>query len=179
MLGILTCIGFTSCGDDDENDSSSNGNAALKVDGKSFGLSHGYWFYDEDEYVEAGQRYHHLEFYAFDVTKGMSAFKFPIVLIDINATDYPSANDAVPVGSFPADKYHVYVVLNENEDAQYESDMHNSSNGNLVITKENGGYKVSIEKVYLEDENGGPDKSASFSFSGKFSQLPDNFHDDE
>lgn len=72
----------------------------------------------------------------------------------------------------PANKYHVYAILGDMEHQYEQNENKNSSNSALVITKENGGYKVNIEKVYIGDD-GAVDKEMSFSYNGSFKSVPE------
>lgn len=174
ICGLLTSVGFISCGDDDD-DAATTGKAALKIGDKGVGLDYAYWYCDLAQGSETANVYH-LEFYSFDITKIGSTVPsaFSIVYIDIETTG--SINE-IPVGTFPASKYNVYVVLGSGEDDQYEIDDNNASNGNLIITKENGTYKVNLSKVFLIGD--GDNKEASFSYNGGFSPVPEGWHDND
>lgn len=164
---LLMGMNFTACSDDD--DETGTGSATLTIDGNKTTLNHAYWYCTPGN----SENKYSLELMTFDMYNIKNESQMPsnysIILIDFNAEG--SVNE-IPTGTFPANKYHVYTVLG-NMEHQYEQNEHkNSSNSALIITKENGGYKVNIEKVYIGDD-GPEDKEMSFSYNGTFKTVPE------
>lgn len=170
LVGIclsLMGMNFTACSDDD--DESGTGSATLTIDGNKTTLNHAYWYCTSG----SNENKYSLELMTFDMYNIKSESQMPsnysMIFIDFDAEG--SVNE-IPTGTFPANKYHVYAVLG-NEEHQYEkNETANSSNSALVITKENGGYKVNIEKVYI-GEDGAEDKEMSFFYNGSFKPVPE------
>lgn len=173
MLGMLTCISFTSCGDDDDDDTPT-GKATLTIDGNDVALNYAYWCSEENERAN-GENGYHLEFYSFDAVNmrengGNIPSAYSIVFVDIYTSG--SINE-IPTGSFSTDKYNVYVVLGADEHDQYGF-VANPSNSDLVVTKEDGKYKIRIEKVYLDGN-----REMSFSYDGIVNLPPADWHESE
>lgn len=171
IVAIVMSINFAACSsdDDDNNDEASTGNATLTIDGNKTTLNHAYW------YCTPGNSEHKysLELMTFDMYNIKSESQMPsnysIIFIDFDAEG--SVNE-IPTGTFPADKYHVYTVLGDEEHQYEQNEYKNSSNSALIITKENGGYKVNIEKVYIGGDSA-QDKEMSFSYNGSFKPVPE------
>lgn len=171
LVGIclsLMGMNLTACSDDDD-DESGTGSATLTIDGNKTTLNHAYWYCTSG----SNENKYSLELMTFDMYNIKSESQMPsnysMIFIDFDAEG--SVNE-IPTGTFPANKYHVYAVLG-NEEHQYEkNETANSSNSALVITKENGGYKVNIEKVYI-GEDGAEDKEMSFFYNGSFKPVPE------
>lgn len=179
MLLSLGVFAFSSCSDDDD-DNGGTGNATLKVNNTTVNLNNVYWTADDEtDILEEGEHFYQIEFYTFDYYallqgNGSIPNQFSVVLVSFHA---PGSLSELPSVTIPYGEYEVSGALNMSmEDTEGDYIEEGNGSGNLVITKSNCKYTITINplNVLLSETSTYP---TSLSYSGCIKKVPEGLED--
>ena len=176
LLTVSFPMALTSCGDDDDDANNAGGGGTtptLKVENQTESFRYVYWNIDESN-SSGTKKLYQIEFCSFDLAGGVVPDKGSFFYVSFMAD---GSNSELPTGSFS--DFEVSGGLNfssrTGEPGVYFEKGKNC--GNLVITKENGSYSVTIEPLYVlsGDEPNLVTTQTSLKYRGSLPKAPKEF----
>lgn len=190
MLVMATCV-FTACGDDDEDNGGGSGNengVVSVTDGTSkSGLNNGMYLFmvEREQQSSTGlEVYCHLEFYTFDyytAFKNQDASAIPSMFSCVFITflaGYEELSE-IPVGTFPLEHMTIATDMSTTTSTaqKYFEYADKDYTAKVQITKSGNQYTVKLDNAKVTDSDYDYEGKylASFSYTGQFNLIPDEW----
>ena len=155
LLGLSLCLGFTACGDDDDNDSSGSG--VMKLNGKDYALTYGFYDTAQDDCVS-------FEFSNFNLANPSGSIPKKIDMLYFNIEGITSLEPGT---------YNVVIEFSSSSTSDEEVSYPGAAGSvSLTLEKDGSNYKITIPETTVSyypsgDEAESIEASFSFSWTGQ------------
>ena len=155
IMMAFVCVGFTACGDSDDNDNSGSGGGTTKFNGQSYNLTYGFW--------DAGTSTLYFEFSNYNLAnKNPSVVPDKIDILTVSVKDISSPQP----GTYNATVEFYSFAPTVTEETYYPGGY--GKGVNLTITKSGDKYTFTIPETsisYYPNGKRGDGTCVPFSFS--------------